>query len=110
MNFNEAAILLALNLSHQSAFFGALDEPHYGVVAPLQELRQFGNGGPTAARITRDSQHELMLLRSDSTSTRHALAEAKKAANPVAKPCQPPQSVRAKRRDCSKESLMLHKT
>ena len=66
MNFDEAAIFFPWNFAHQSAFFGALDQSHHGVVASLHELGQFGNGGPTAARVARHSQQELVLLRGDS--------------------------------------------
>jgi hypothetical protein len=109
MDFDEAAILFALNFSHQSAFFCALDEPHHGIVPSLQELREFRNSGPTTARVSLDPQQELMLLWSDSTSTGYSLTEAKKAANAVAKPCQLPQCVRVKRRDFRQEGLMFHK-
>jgi hypothetical protein len=109
MDFDEAAILFALDLSHQPAFFRSLHEPHHSVVARLQELGQLGNGGPIAARIARYSQHKLMLLRSDSTGTGHAFAEAKKAADAVTKPCQPPQSFRGKRGNFSGERVLFHK-
>ncbi len=90
MNFNEAAILFALNFAHQPALDGALDHSHHGVVASLHEFGEFGNGGPAAARVARHSQQELVLLGSDATRPRYALAEVEKTAQPVAKPRQTP--------------------
>jgi len=93
MNFDEAAIFLPGSFAYQPASFGALDQPYNSVVASLQELSEFRDGGPAAARVARHSQQELVLLRSDSRRPRHLLAEPEKAPDPVTKPCQPPQRV-----------------
>ncbi len=98
VNLDEAAILLALDLSHQPTFFRALYQSHHGVVAALQKLSQFGNCGPPAACIASHAQHKLMLLRGNSTRPGYALTEAKEATDAVAEPCQPAQRFRSRRR------------
>ena len=88
MDFNEAAILFALNLSHQPSLLCSLDEPDHSVVAPLQKLCKFGNCSPATARITRHAQHKLVLLWGDSARAGHPFAKTQKAPDAVAKLCK----------------------
>ena len=76
VNLDEAAILGALSFAHQPPFDGALHQSHHGVVASLQELGEFGDRGPAAARVARHSQQKLVLLGSDAASARHSFAES----------------------------------
>ncbi len=109
MHFDESAVLFALNLAHQTTLLGALNEPHHGVVTRLQKFRQFGNRGPAAARITRHSQHQLVLLRGNSAGTRYTLTETQKAPYPVAKPAELPQSFSSQRGNCGRGNVTSHK-
>lgn len=85
---NETPVAGACLLADQPACGGSLDQPHDGVVALLKEFREFRNGGPVAPRITRDPQEQLVLLGSQATGARGALAEAQKAPEMVTKPRQ----------------------
>ena len=93
MNFDEAAILVGVDLAHQPAFLGALDQPYYRIVAALQEFGELRDRGPAPARVGRHTQQKLVLLRGDSGSSCHSFAESKKTPEPIAKPSQLPQGL-----------------
>lgn len=77
-----------MNLANQAAPGGSIGEFHDGVVAFLQELSQFGNGGFLAAGIAGDAEQQLMLLRRDAASPGSLFAEAQEFAQCVTKPSE----------------------
>jgi hypothetical protein len=108
VNLDEAPVPLALELSDQSPFGGTLHQAHDCVVPLLQELREFGNGCPAAARVAGHSQQELVLLRRDATGARHSLAKTEETADPIAKPCQATERLGLGRMVSTGSRLALH--
>jgi hypothetical protein len=93
---HEAPILCSWPLAYQASPGSSLNQAHYGVVPFLEELGQFGNGGPPPAGVRCYSQKQLVLLGSDATGPRGALAVSQKTSKPVAEPRRPAERQRGK--------------
>ncbi len=87
---NKAAVSPALVLVDQAFTARPLHESYDRVVALLQELRQFADGGPAAAGVSRDAQKQDVLLGCQIMLSRGPLAETKKAAKIVSEPGKAP--------------------
>src|SRR5579864_4083425 len=85
-----AAIAGPLLFLDQALLGRTLDQPHHRVVPLLKELRQLRDGGPAAPGIARDSEQELMVLRSHAAPARHLLAEAQELPKLIAEPSHAP--------------------
>ena len=83
---HEAAILPPLVFVNQAFPASPLHKSHYRVVAFLQKLRQFADGCPAAAGVSRNPQKQDILLGGQTVLTRGPLAKTKKAAKIVAEP------------------------
>ena len=83
---NEAAIARTLLLLDQPFLSRALDQSHHRVMTLLQELRQLGNGRPSAPSVTSDAEQKLVLLWRRAAGSRRLLAEAQELAKLVAEP------------------------
>ena len=89
-NANKAAVSPALVLVNQAFTARPLHESYDRVVALLQELRQFTDGGPVAAGVPRDAQKQDVLLGRQAMFASGPFAETKKAAKIVPEPGKAP--------------------
>ena len=87
---NEAAVSPALVFVNKAFTARPLHESYDRVVALLQELRQFTDGGPVAAGVPRNAQKQDVLLRRQTMLSRGPLAETKKTAKIVPEPGKAP--------------------
>ena len=87
---HKAAVSPDLVLADQAFTARPLHESYDRVVALLQELRQFADGGPAAAGVSRDAQKQDVLLGCQIMLSRGPLAETKKAAKIVPEPGKAP--------------------
>jgi len=87
---NEAAVSPALVFVNKAFTARPLHESYDRVVALLQELRQFADGGPAAAGVPRDAQKQDVLLGCQTMLSRGPLAKTEKAAKTVPEPGKAP--------------------
>jgi len=92
-NVDDAAIVAVLYGADKPLAHGAADQAYDGVVALLQEFREFGDGRIAAATEAGNPEHELVLLRSNAALARSGLAEPEKNPERVAEAREVPDSV-----------------
>ncbi len=69
---------------NEPGIHGSIYQRHYGVMPLLQEFPQFGNRGPSSSRKSRNSQHQLMLLRRYACIPRRSFTETQESPQTVA--------------------------
>jgi hypothetical protein len=81
-------IVRIVHFADQPASLSSTHKSHNRVMARLQELSQFGNGGFVVIRIACDAQQQLMLQWCDAAIPRRLFTEAQEFAQSVTKPCK----------------------
>jgi len=103
-----ATVASAWFFTDQAATRGALHQADDGVVPLLQEFGKLGDRGPPPPRVPGHAEEELILLGREATDARVSLAEAKEAAQAIAKPRQAAEGERFHQPAGGRASSWLH--